>query len=215
MSISRMPAFAAGAIFALVVGSGTALAATGGDFVLGKRNSAGTTTTLTSQRGPALSLHARRGAPALKVDSGRKVRNLNADRLDGLSAGSFARAGGKTGFFVSTAAADDADGNGVNDIYVALAVCPPGTQRTGGGVQNFSIGQVLVNSPDTGHSWVVGVIGDNVNEIDASNIEARVVCYNPRGSVRGGQSRTTASDVRDVMTPAFMKQVRQRLAAAQ
>jgi hypothetical protein len=61
---------------------------TGRSLVLGHFNSADTTTTLTSSAaGPALRLRTSRpGSPALAVNSTTKVRHLNADTVDGMSA---------------------------------------------------------------------------------------------------------------------------------
>jgi hypothetical protein len=63
---------------------GTAGAATGGNFILGKSNSAGTVTTLSNGNGTALALKSKSGTPSLAVNSQSKVANLNVDRLDGL-----------------------------------------------------------------------------------------------------------------------------------
>lgn len=71
--------------------SGTAVAATGGSFVLGRSNTASKTSTLTSTAGAPLSLHAPPGRSPLRVDSARQVALLNADLLDGLHGRAFAR----------------------------------------------------------------------------------------------------------------------------
>jgi hypothetical protein len=67
--------------------SGTAVAATGGAFLLGKSNTAGATTTLTSSgAGAALALKAHSAsAPALSVNTKAVVPNLNAAYLGGAS----------------------------------------------------------------------------------------------------------------------------------
>ena len=84
----------------LVLG-GTAYAATGGNFILGQPNSASSTTSLTrtganTAKGlqvtnnstgagaTALGLNVASGHPPFAVNSGTKVANLNADKLDGL-----------------------------------------------------------------------------------------------------------------------------------
>jgi hypothetical protein len=62
-----------------------ASAATGRAFVLGHWNQADHTTTLkNTANGPALDLRSKKG-PALKVNSGKRIKNLNADKLDGLT----------------------------------------------------------------------------------------------------------------------------------
>jgi hypothetical protein len=71
--------------------SGTAVAATGGSFVLGRDNTASRTSTLTSRAGAPLSLVAPPGRSPLRVDSARRVSLLNADLLDGLHGRAFAR----------------------------------------------------------------------------------------------------------------------------
>jgi hypothetical protein len=67
--------------------SGTAYAATGGAFILGTANSAGTTSTLTTTApGPALNLRAPSGKPALGVNTKAQINNLNANYLNGVTA---------------------------------------------------------------------------------------------------------------------------------
>jgi hypothetical protein len=83
--------------------AGTTYAATGGNFILGSPNSATSTTALSSgTTGPALrvtstntaagssalNLNVPTGRPPLTVNSGIKVANLNADKLDGLDSAS-------------------------------------------------------------------------------------------------------------------------------
>lgn len=80
------------AVLALtVIGTGTAVAATGGTFVLGRSNGATTTTGLANSSGVALSLSGGGGQPALAVNSTAKVSRLNADLLDGLDSSSLQR----------------------------------------------------------------------------------------------------------------------------
>jgi hypothetical protein len=68
-----------------------AYAATGHPLILGHKNVAGRTTTLTNHgHGPVLHLKGKRSASPLKVSSSRKVRHLNVDRVDGRSAASLA-----------------------------------------------------------------------------------------------------------------------------
>jgi hypothetical protein len=74
---------------------GTTYAATGGNFILGQANTAGSTTALSSgTTGPAFkvtntstgtagSFNAAAGHPALAVNTAAKVNKLNADLLDG------------------------------------------------------------------------------------------------------------------------------------
>ena len=78
-------------VFTVVAATGGAYAATGGTFILGKANTAGATTSLTNRNGSALALNAKAGQPALKVNTGAMVKNLNSDRLDGLHRAAFQR----------------------------------------------------------------------------------------------------------------------------
>jgi len=106
-------------MLALVVGVASAgFGATGGNFILGKANSAGAVSKLTASiAGPALqlvnqstasaatalSLNVASGKPPLKVNaSAGKATNLNADRLDGLDSTRLVEARG------------DVSGNSVN-----------------------------------------------------------------------------------------------------
>jgi hypothetical protein len=86
--------------FFMVLG-GTTFAATGGNFILGQSNSASATTSLSaSTPAPALkatntsagtagSFNVASGHPPFAVNSGAKVANLNADKLDGLDSTAF------------------------------------------------------------------------------------------------------------------------------
>jgi hypothetical protein len=198
MRISRTSAFATGAVVALVLGSGTAVAATGGNFILGKSNNAGRVTTLSNPNGSALNLKSKAGTPSIRVNTGAKVRRLNADKIDGLSSGAFARAKGKTGYFEVDASlsTEDTDSNGVDDLFIAYATCPPGTQRTGGGGIDFTLtGLMWANTPVEGHGWAVAVSTDNVEVEAATDVLASVVCYNPRGAVPGATARTAAPEL--------------------
>src|SRR5437763_14079466 len=72
--------------------SGTAVAATGGNFILGQSNSAGATTGLSNTgTGPALKVSTASGAtPPLSVSGNTTmVPGLNANLLGGFAAGAF------------------------------------------------------------------------------------------------------------------------------
>jgi hypothetical protein len=59
-------------------------AATGSSLILGHRNTAGSLTTVKrTTSGPALKLATKHGSPPLVVTSGKKVKHLNADKVDG------------------------------------------------------------------------------------------------------------------------------------
>jgi len=73
----------------LVSLNGIAVAATGHGLILGKVNSASSTTTISrSGNGPALSLLTKSSQPPLTVSSSKLVKHLNADAVDGLHASS-------------------------------------------------------------------------------------------------------------------------------
>ena len=73
-------------------GTGTAYAANGGTFRLGKSNSATATTKLTNTKGTALKVISKAGTPPISVGSNStKVPYLNADKLDGISSAGFVR----------------------------------------------------------------------------------------------------------------------------
>ena len=91
MNIRTTTAFAAGAVVALVLGTGTAYAANGGNFKLGGNNYESREASLNNSNGTALTLRSKAGTPSLKVNRTTKVPNLNADMVDGLSSGQIAR----------------------------------------------------------------------------------------------------------------------------
>jgi hypothetical protein len=93
-------------ILAFIVLGGMSYAATGGNFILGQSNSASSTTSLTrtgantgkglqvtnnstTAGAAALGLNVASGHAPFTVNSGTKVANLNADKLDGLDSTSF------------------------------------------------------------------------------------------------------------------------------
>jgi hypothetical protein len=118
--MSRFPSSAhAISMLALLISLGGAgYSATGGNFILGQANSAATQTKLAAPiNGPAfridnlntgasaagLSIITNAARPPLVVNSGVKVANLNADKLDGLDADAFPRVGADTEGVVSSA----------------------------------------------------------------------------------------------------------------
>lgn len=176
--------FAAGVLATLVVASGGAYAATGGNFILGKANSAGATTTLTNSNGTALALNAKTGTPALKVNTPVRVPNLNADKLDGLDSTGLARAGMKTGVVSEAAVPLDMDDNHIVDAFIVEVQCPIGTVLTGGGVNDATYtGRINYSGPTSdGQWWQVSVQTDNVTDESASVVEAYALCLNPKGA---------------------------------
>jgi hypothetical protein len=209
MHISRKTSFAAGALMALVLGSGTAYAATGGTFILGKSNTAGATTVLSNANGTALTLNSKNGTPSLKVNRTTKVPNLNADLVDGLDSSSFALATGKTGYVTAAGTWEDLDGDGISDIITAIAQCPAGSMLTGGGRSDFTTTGVVVDSRPIGAGgWVVAALADTTDV--ASDIEAYAVCYNPKGRVAGAAPARTAPGTSD--TSLYLDELQTKLA---
>lgn len=181
--------FAAGAVAVLVLGSGTAYAATGGKFILGKSNYAGATSSLTNKNGTALALNSKSGTAPLKVNRTVKVANLNSDLLDGLDSSSFARSAMKSGSFDAYAVGEDFDGDGIDDEYWAQATCPAGTVLTGGGFNDFTAtGYVYFNGPAGANSWAVGAIVDGSVDTPDSLLVS-VTCLNPKGAAPAGSYR--------------------------
>jgi hypothetical protein len=72
---------------------GTAAAATGGTFILGRRNDASTVSTLSNSAGTPLLLRSPAGTAPLAVNRAVKVDHLNADLLDGLDSTALLRLG--------------------------------------------------------------------------------------------------------------------------
>ncbi len=79
------PATIISVIALLFAMSGTAVAATGGDFLLGKSNTATSITSLSNTKGTALSLSSASTKPPLTVSNSVQVPNLNASELGGLA----------------------------------------------------------------------------------------------------------------------------------
>ena len=176
--------FAMGAIVALVLGTGTAYAATGGKLIIGRANSASTTTTLSNAYGTALTLNSKVGHAPFKVNRTTKVSYLNSDLLDGLDSTHFARVttvGSMygTGFVDTNQTAETTD-----DAVIALAVCPAGSQVVGGGGSDFTEDGVLFYSaPDGADAWLVVSSTAGIDDTNAENVEAYARCWNPRGNV--------------------------------
>jgi hypothetical protein len=96
--------------------SGTAVAATGGNFLLGKSNTATNVSKLTNSKGTALSLSAAPASPALRVSNTKQVPNLNANYLGGFTASQFVLGNG------GTVTSDRAAlGDGDNRIFLATS----------------------------------------------------------------------------------------------
>ena len=189
MRMSRTASFAAGAVVALVIGGGSAVAATGGTFLLGKSNYASTPTGLTNSGGVALSLKSKTGTAPLAVSSPTKVTNLNADQLDGISSGSFALKSGRTGVYAN-ASFDIDETDPDTTAVVVWATCPTGTVITGGGGIDWTTdGRIVWNAPDDqqDNTWLV-IVQLPKRTVTGDEATATAVCYNPRGAVKAQQA---------------------------
>lgn len=105
---SHVRANVVGYVALFVALTGSAYAATGGNFILGQPNSASSRSTLsapiadralqltnrnTAPGATALGLNVANGHPPLAVNSSQKVPNLNADKLDGVDSSALQRVG--------------------------------------------------------------------------------------------------------------------------
>jgi hypothetical protein len=90
LSLHRPSAAIVISLIALFVAmSGTAVAATGGSFILGKPNTATTVTSLSNTKGTALSLSSTSTTPPMTVSNSVQVPKLNASELGGHPASAF------------------------------------------------------------------------------------------------------------------------------
>lgn len=193
----RPAAFIAGFLAAIVLtgGGAAAYAANGGSLLIGRSNSATATTTLTNTRGIPLKLVAKPGSPPLTVNSTTTVPYLSADRLDGLSSGSFALAAGKTGSVTGGSDwydwNDDGTANSADEVVISWADCPAGTQLTGGGNDNLTTGFTFIDAPD-GASWIALSDASEADGDEPADLTAYAVCYNPRGAVPSAAAAKSA-----------------------
>jgi hypothetical protein len=201
----RPAAFIAGFLAAIVLtgGGAAAYAANGGSLLIGRSNSATATTTLTNSAGIPMKLVAKPGYPPLTVNSTTTVPYLSADRLDGLSSGSFALAGGRTGSVDSVDTGDsdwlDIDDDGVGDpesnLIISWATCPTGSKLTGGGYDNYASGYTVSEFPDV-DTWVVVTEANGTEvpiDVPADDLISYAMCYNPRGAVPGASAAAAKS----------------------
>lgn len=179
------------AVGAVLAGTGTAAAATGGTFLLGRDNTSAVTTVLRNTGAtPNLTLPAARPgqAPLAVSASSGKVNYFNADKLDGTDSTAFALVAGKVGSVEAVSEPFDVDVDGVPDVFAAVADCPPGTKLTGGGHEALTMAGALVSAPDM-NGWLVLSLPDVTTVPEEATVPADVVaiaqCYNPRGGVPG------------------------------
>lgn len=188
----------------LVLGSGTAAAATGGTFTLGRSNTASTQTLLSNTgSGPVLALSTKTGQVPLAVSAAAgKATNLNADRVDGLDGAGLALTSGGVGTISGTTSWADIDGDGtVDEVLDSFASCPAGSKVTGGGFESYTELAPSVNTAE-GNGWRVIAVALSSAETtyDTTDLVAFAQCYNPRGAVPGAITgnalRAQSADVR-------------------
>lgn len=163
--------------------AGSATAATAKSVLLGKSNKGTATTTVQNTKGTALSLKAPSNKAPLAVSNDTTVKNLSADKLDGLSSGSFARSTGKVGTIA--AVPDNENGN-----YQAM--CPSGTVVTGGG--GVSTSGLAISAKAVSPAGVL-MNGWEAYPVDI-NEEGFIVfaeCYSPSGKSIPGSVESDAA----------------------
>lgn len=207
------------ALFAAM--TGTAAAATGGTFLLGKSNAASTTTSLTNSAGTSLKLTSKAGTPPLAVSNTVRIPYLNADLLDGLSSASFLRSTGtaanasKLGGLAPGAFALASERESTANVYVTAtvtggmgeALCPAGYYPIGGG-----------GIPDvTGGGALPTVVASTFNISDAGAFDGWWVAFTGDASYNGGGFVTVAcsnAPSTDAPSPAALQLAKAMKAAA-
>lgn len=197
MRVRITPSGVVAGLALFVAMSGTAVAATGGAFILGRANSAGATTSLSNPNGTALSLGGGAGRPALAVSNTAKVTRLNADLVDGLDSGAFQRRVAGTcapGYSVrainpnGTVVCDDQQASvvEVTNAFTGTrgsAVCPDGYVAVGGGfTQNTAANQQLG----------IPILSDSFSDQDTGDESYVVELRNTSGTEFAGQWTVSA-----------------------
>ena len=142
---SLMSKIAMGGMAAIVLVGGTAEAATGGSFLLGRSNTAGATTTLTNSAGTALRLNSPAGRAPLSVSNTTQIPGLNASYVGGKTAAQLQGATGPQGPIGQTGPQGPAGPSARRQIITSaygniggFAACPLGYQVVGGGYKSNS-----------------------------------------------------------------------------
>jgi hypothetical protein len=107
--------------------SGTAYAATGGTFILGRSNAANNVSSLSNKHGTALSLSAAKGKPPLTVNNSVQVPRLNASRLGGVPASGFITGTGQAKSAHASITGTGNDGLVSNQGSTLIGQCVSGT----------------------------------------------------------------------------------------
>jgi hypothetical protein len=202
MSIRTTTAFVAGAVAAVVLAGGTTYAATGGNFILGRTNTAGVYSTLSNPNGTALVVKSKSGQPSLRVSDSAKVPSLNADRVDSIEGSSLVRTSTTLGTITSSGVIYDNETpeNEADDLVAALAECPTGSQVMGGGADHEPEDSFLISSyPDTNpdfdtQAWVA-ISSAAPTQDNADEFTAFARCWDPSGNVEDNFARKAPSEL--------------------
>ena len=184
---------------------GTTYAATGGTFILGQANTATSQTGLTSSNAgkalqvtqqstgtgaTALGLNVPAGKAPFTVNSGTKVVNLNADKLDGLDSTAFLRTTGKaadselldgldsTAFLSATGKAADADlldGIDSSGFYAAGSKVADSDALDGHDASDFKVGC------QAGYFYYGGLCWEDIDVASQTFYQAATRCGNAGG----------------------------------
>lgn len=148
---------------------GTAYAATGGNVVLGQSNRADQSTSLTNTgAGPALRLAtADKTTAPLAVSNGTKIKRLNADEVDGLGAGAFARRSVPISMSMSSAHTVPAGHLGPWSMSLRCLLGQATFKIVGPGVAAESY--TVDTPPNAGNTVVSGPIGINAGYNTSAN----------------------------------------------
>jgi hypothetical protein len=112
----------AGSIAVAVLGTGVATASNGSPIVLGHSNHTTSTTKLIDRKGSPLALVGKKSQPPLTVNSQKMVPHLNAQLLNGKTAGQLASSASTVQVTSPFAG------------FFGFAKCPTGTHPVGGGI---------------------------------------------------------------------------------
>ena len=144
-----------------------AAAATGQSLVLGKWNQADQTTTIKNVgTGPALDIRAK--GPAFAVHNANRIKNLNADKLDGKDSAHLVTDTTPTyDVLVSEVVGTDL-------VAEPTASCDSGDRLQYGGHANLSPAATVMESVgNNASSWRVEINGVNTND----GVTTRIRCY--------------------------------------
>jgi len=184
------PATVISVVALFIAMSGTAVAATGGNFILGKSNTATAESSLTNMRGSALKLTSKAASPPLEVSNSIQVPNLNASELGGMPANAFLGANGtaaNSNELGGTPASGFVQGSGnVGDGRVSLL--PGGNEEVVGAPGSAIVGYC------TGAGDSLYLFNESQNSISAT-------WWNPDGSAHATLPAGAAAVDLDGTTP--------------